>query len=155
MKLGNRGLLCDCENHLIEASPYCDDCHHKDPSVRLIPSVSIDPSSNIDYISDPSNTYIGTNKVYEFPQKKYKMLSKEITKNKCNNIIEKDLRGKFRDPNILYEREYYNPRYLKLKYGDIYANNKENFYNNYNTTNTNIIIIIIVIIILLLFILLK
>jgi hypothetical protein len=164
MKLGNRGLLCDCENSLVEGAPYCADCFHKDPSVYLDPSVKIEPKTVINYITDPSNTYIGRNKVYEFPQKKYKMLPKEITKNKCNRNIEIDNRCKFNDPNMIYERKYYNPRYMKLKCGDNYnnivnGNGKESFNNYLNFTpnnklNNNILFVIIIVI-LLLFILLK
>lgn len=161
MKLGNRDLLCDCENNLVEGAPYCDDCYHKDPSVRLDPSVTIEPSSVINYITDPSNTYIGTNKVYEFPQKKYKMLPKEITKNKCNRNTEIDNRCKFNDPNMIYERKYYNPRYMKLKCGDSYnninnGNGKESFNNylNFKQNNKSYNTIFIFIIVILLFIIL-
>ena len=165
MKIGNRGVLCDCENSLIESSPYCDDCYHKDPSIRLDPSITIEPKSSINYISDPSNTYIGTNKVYEFPQKKYKMLPKEITKNECNRYIESDNRCKFNDPNMIYERKYYNPKYMKLKCGDNHdntinnnsnGNGKESFSDKLNNNklnskiNNNIIFIIIIVILLLL-----
>ena len=148
MKLGNRGLLCNCDNTLVNSAPYCDDCYHKDPSLRLEPIVALDPSSVLNYVTDPSNTYLDTNKVYEFPQKKYKMLPKQIRKNKCNNIIEKDNRWKLTDPNLLYEKEYYNPNYLKLKYGDYSSNNTEHFNGNKSQPNNNIIIIILIFLIL-------
>ena len=146
MILGNKRLLCDCENSLIARAPYCDDCFHKDPSIRFNPFVSLKPTIVLKYMTDPSNTYIGTNKVYEFPQKKYNMLPKQITKN--NN-------SQFNDPNTIYEKQYYNPTYLQLKYNEIDPNNNKNEYfnsissSNNNIINNNIIIIIIAILLLL------
>jgi hypothetical protein len=66
------------------------------------------------------------------------MLPKELTKNKCNNYIQIDNQCKFNDPNMLYEREYYNPRYLKLKCGDTDENNNTNTNDN-NLNNKKLI----------------
>ena len=175
MKLGNRALLCDCSNTLVESSPYCDDCHHKDPSVRLDPSVTIEPTSILDYMIDPSNTYIGTNKdneIYEFQKKAYRKINndyrnpKEFSSSKflrselsidnsrplirCDKYITVQKKPNFTDPNTLYEKEYYNKNYLLLNYDMPKNNIKENFSGD--STQTNNIIFVIILIIILLFV---
>ena len=156
MKLGNRALLCDCSNTLVESSPYCDDCHHKDPSVRLEPSVTIEPTSTLDYISDPSNTYIGTNKdneIYEFQKKAYRKINNDYRNPpiRCDKYIGPYKKPNFTDPNTLYEKEYYNKNYLLLNYEP--QQNKNNIKENFDgdSTQTNNIIFVIILIIILLF----
>jgi hypothetical protein len=176
MKLGNRGLLCDCNNSLVESSPYCESCC-KVPSVHLDPSVTIDPTSTLDYITDPSNTYIGTNKdneIYEFQKKAYRKINndyrnpKEFSSNKflrselsidnsrplisCDKYITVQKKPNFTDPNTLYEKEYYNKNYLLLNYD--MPNNKNNIKENFSgdSTQTNNIIFVIILMIILLFV---
>ena len=157
MKLGNRSLLCDCSNTLVENSPYCDDCQHKDPSVLLDPSVTIEPKSVINYMSDPSNTYIGINKdnlLYELQKKTFRKITYDYRNPpiRCNKYIKLYKKPNFTDPNTLYEKEYYNKKYLLLNY-DMPNNITENF--NGNTTSKNTILIILFLMILLIVVYLR
>jgi hypothetical protein len=155
MKLGNRALLCDCSNSLVENSPYCDDCHHKDPSVRLDPSVTIEPTSTLDYTTDPSNTYIGVNKdneLYELQKKTYRRINNDYRnkpiKYQCDKYIDTYKKPNFTDPNTLYEKEYYNKNYLLINY-DTPNNIKENFNTKSIKSNNDIIVIILILILIL------
>lgn len=142
MKLGNRGLLCRCGDSLVENSPYCDDCQHKDPSVRLDPSVTIEPTSTLNYTTDPSNTYIGTNKdneIYELQKKTYRKISSDYRNPivRCDKKIKQYKKLNLTDPNTLYEKEYYNKNYLLINY-------TENF-NSKSVESNNVTIIFILI----------